>query len=277
MSRSPKSVPPAADAPTRERPAKFRYWTTREVKLLREAWPRGGMQAAVEVLDRTPTAIYTKVNALGIRCDISGSQLSAAKRRKYEPTPEIDEAIRRVYQGAPKSGAVNELAAELELPRWWISKRARDLGLVVPRFGARRWSPEEDQLLEETFGYSPTHARRLFAAAGFKRTTSAIALRRKRKGLSSRTHQGIYTARRLAGFLGVDGSTVTLWIEQGILEAWQRGTERTPQQGGDGWFIARGSVRTFCRDHPERIDLRKVDRLWFLELAFGPPGGGDRS
>ncbi len=264
---SGRSLPPAAGAPTIDRPAPWRYWTTREVATLREVWPRG-LEAALEVLPRrTPSAIYTKAHALGIKGDRRA--IGATRRRKYTETPEIDAAITVVYQAVPKSGAVNELAARLELPRWWVSKRARALGLTVPRFKMPDWTQAEDDLVLETWQYVPSHARRLFAAAGYKRSATAIVNRRKRLGLRAREREDVYTASRVAKMLGVDPSTVTTWIEKGLLDAWHRGTARTPQQGGDGYYIAPSALRGFIRENPERVDLRKVDRLWFLEFAFG--------
>lgn len=269
--RSPRSLVPAPDAPTQDNPRPRRYWTNHEVETLRRVWPQG-IEAALEALPgRSPAAIYTKASALGIKAGHGDRVQGSTKRRKYIPTPEIDAAIAEVYQGKPKSGAVNELAARLELPRWWVSKRARKLGLTVPRFKEPAWSAAEDELLVETFKYSPSHARRLFAKAGFKRTAVAIVNRRKRLGLRARTRDDVYTASRVAKMLGLDPSTVTTWIEQGLIEAWLRGTKRTPQQGGDGYYIAPGTLRKFIRDNPERIDLRKVDRLWFLAFAFGEP------
>ena len=270
MPASDRSIVPAPDAPTRDKPAPFKYWTNQEIATLREVWPRG-IKAALEALPgRTPSAIYTKASALKIK---AGQHAERPTRRKYIPTPEIDAAITGVYQGKPRSNMVNELAASLDLPRWWISRRARALGLTVPRFKSPGWTEEEDELLLATLKYVPTHARRLFAKAGYIRTATAIIIRRRRIGFRARQRDDVYTASRVALMLGVDPSTICNWIEEGLLDAWLRGTARTEQQGGDGWFVGPGCLRDFVRDNPNRVDLRKVDRLWFLEFAFGAPRG----
>ena len=270
MAGSDRSIVPAADAPTRDKPAPFKYWTNQEIATLREVWPRG-IEAALEALPgRTPSAIYTKASALKIKGQLGAG---SRRRRKHTPTPEIDAAIAEVYLGKPRSNMVNELAARLEMPRWWVSKRARALGLTVPRFKEPGWTEAEDELLLATLQHVPTHARRLFAKAGYIRTATAIVLRRKRIGFRARQRDDVYTAGRVALMLGMDPGTVCDWIDQGLLDAWLRGTARTERQGGDGWFVAPGSLRDFIRDNPNRVDLRKVDRLWFLEFAFGAPRG----
>lgn len=261
---------PEPDAPTRDKRAPFKYWTNHEIETLRKVWPRG-IEATLEALPgRTPAAIYGKASELKIRGHVNAG---SGRRRLHTPTPEIDAAITEVYRGKPRSNMVNELAARLERPRWWVSKRARDLGLTVPRFKEPGWTEAEDELLLATLLYVPTHARRVFAKAGYIRTTTAIVIRRRRIGFRARERDDVYTASRVAHMLGLNPSTVCNWIEDGSLDAWRRGTDRTPQQGGDGWFVAPGTLRDFIRDNPNRVDLRKVDRLWFLEFAFGAPRG----
>ena len=68
---------------------------------------------------------------------------------------------------------------------------------------------------------------------------------------------------------GVDGKTVTRWIACEDLPARRRGTARTAAQGGDEWEIERRKLRAWIRDHAQLVDLRKVDRYWFIDLAFG--------
>lgn len=107
------------------------------------------------------------------------------------------------------------------------------------------------------------------AAAGFRRSETAIVVHRRRIGLSSKDPDH-HTANDLAKCLGVDPSTVANWITRGWLPATKRGTERTPQQGGDQWWIHRSAVRRFIVDHAAVVDLRKVDRFWFIDLLAGP-------
>lgn len=78
-----------------------------------------------------------------------------------------------------------------------------------------------------------------------------------------------FTAGQLAVLLGVDGKTVTRWIKVENLPGKKRGTARTEAQGGDMWWIARKNLKTWIGSHAQLIDLRKVDRFWFIDFAFG--------
>jgi len=75
-----------------------------------------------------------------------------------------------------------------------------------------------------------------------------------------------YTASSLAEALGVDPHWVLARIHSGKLRASHRHTERTAQQGGDGWLITDEALVDFLREHPYDVDLRKVDSLWFMDL-----------
>ena len=76
--------------------------------------------------------------------------------------------------------------------------------------------------------------------------------------------------------IGVDDHCITRWIGLGYLQAKRRGTDRTPQQGGDIWYIKDRWVRDFVVDHVNEIDIRKVDKYWFVDLlAAGRAAGAD--
>ena len=51
-----------------------------------------------------------------------------------------------------------------------------------------------------------------------------------------------------------------------MLRATRRGTERTERQGGDTYWIAHKAVHAFVLTYPDEIDLRKVEKWWFLDL-----------
>ena len=63
-----------------------------------------------------------------------GRRSSLAADARWASSESIDAQIRHVYQSAPRKNAVNALAERIQRPRWWVSKRARQLGLVAPRF-----------------------------------------------------------------------------------------------------------------------------------------------
>ena len=101
-------------------------------------------------------------------------------------------------------------------------------------------------------------------AAGYTRTVTGIHLKLKRMRFK---HAGnFYCAYSLAQALGIDPHVVTRWIKSGHLKAKLRSTSRTPQQNGDSYLIHEKDVRQFVLQCPTEIDLRKVNRLWFLDL-----------
>ena len=113
---------------------------------------------------------------------------------------------------------------------------------------------------------------RILRKAGYVRSATAVHVKRKRLKLGvaeERRAAGLYSAHELAELLGVDPKTVTRWIAQEGLPARRRGTARTARQGADEWEIPITKLGPWIRDHAQLLDLRKVDRFWFIDLAFG--------
>lgn len=257
------SVRAALDADAARAEAPRRPWTGREEMILKRVYPAGGLQAAREALpDRSVSAIYQRAGVLQLR---SPHKRTGVPRQRYQTSEFIDAAIRRAYQVTPDKGTVARLAQTLMRPRWWVSKRATKLGLVVPRFKESPWTPAELDIVQAHAHRSPATLRRTLQRHGFTRTETAIVVKLKRLG-ADRTDPDHYTATGLADLMGVDVKTVTRWIETLGLVARRRGTDRTEQQGGDQWWIHRRDVRQFIIDNAAAVDLRKVDRTWFIDL-----------
>jgi hypothetical protein len=81
------------------------------------------------------------------------------------------------------------------------------------------------------------------------------------------------SAHQTAECFGVDAKTVTRWISLGLLRADRRGTERVAEQGGDMWFIREKYLRRFVLENLNQVDLRKVDKYWFVDLITGGDSG----
>lgn len=243
------------------------YWSTAEERTLREHYGTpGGPARCAELLGRSLGSVYTHARSLGLRAVRYVPARFGARRYSVEPW--IDAEIRRIYLEPPRAGAISELAGRIGRPRWWIAKRAIALGLSAPRFKELPWSAAEIELLRRLAHHIPAVIARKFRAAGFKRTATAIVVKRKRLDLDLRDPNH-YTATQLAGLMGVDAKTVTRWIKCEGLRASRRGTRRVAAQGGDMYWIARRDLRGWIARHAQLIDLRKVDRFWFLDLAFG--------
>lgn len=241
-----------------------RFWTMPEVAVLRRDYERLGPEKVRELLPhRTYMAITGKAAVLGI-----AAPAQTFSRKRWPADASIDAQIRLVYQSTPARGAINALAARLMRPRWWVSKRALTLGFTSPRFKEPAWAEDEIELLASHADKPLTTIQRVLARNGYRRTLTAIVVKRKRIGIGSRD-PNYYTAHHLARLLGVDPGTVTDWIKREGLTANHRGTKRLPQQGGDMWWISRRKLRSWIGAHAQLVDLRKVERFWFIDLMMG--------
>lgn len=243
-----------------------RFWTGREEKILRKHYPDVGVPGCLALLPgRSASSIYNHANQLGLRA-------SAARRKigndRWSVNEQIDRVIRDVYQRKPTNGDIKKLAQTVGRPRWWVSKRAQKLGLTAPRFREPEWSEAEIDIIAERAHKSPKTIRKYLANKGFERTETAIIVKLKRLGQSTgrEADPNHYTATHTAGLFGVDTKTVTRWIDKGWLKAKRRGTERTAQQGGDEWWIHRRDIRRFIIENTAAVDIRKVEKFWFVDL-----------
>lgn len=191
--------------------------------------------------------------------NFAGPRRRGGLAQKYHLTDEIRAVLLREYD----SRNVRALAARFGLPAWVVSKWAGQLG--VRRTKEPRWS-------EADLAYLRTNLSRVGwvgLAKHLGRTVVSVQLKARRLAIC-KSADG-FTQRGLAQLLGVDDHKVARWIDWGWLSAGRRSTDRVPVQGGDIVRITEAAVRRFCRDHGEEIDLRRVDRQWFMALAFGEP------
>jgi hypothetical protein len=192
---------------------------------------------------------------------------STRYKRRYVPTPAIDNAIREGYRKQRQGDrlALKAVSRQLGWSRSAVCKRGAELG--VTRAKERPWTATEDELLERFGHLAPSGIRRQLAAAGSFRSIAAIQVKLNRNRIKQNLEG--YSANGLADALGVDVHKILLWIRRGLLSAERRCTERTPSQGGDIWWISDRSVRRFILRAPEEIDLARVEKIWFLDLLTG--------
>lgn len=193
------------------------------------------------------------------------SHIEPGTRRKYSFTPAMDEEIRRAYHlyveyNSRKS--IGACARRLGLPRWMVTRRGAVLGLA--RVKEPVWSPEEVALLERWGHLTDAVIQRKLKSAGYQRSVNAIHLKLKR--LRIKGNLDGYSAYSLATAFGVDPHKITNWVRREMLRATQRGTERTERQGGDTYWITHKAVREFVLAYPDEVDVRKVEKWWFLDL-----------
>lgn len=195
-------------------------------------------------------------------------------KRKYLPTPGIDEAIRDAYQKQRQGDreALRAVSRKIGWSRNAVCKRGAELGIT--RAKEPIWSEAEEELLEQVGHLTPSGIRRQLASAGFPRSVAAIQVKLNRNRIKQNLNG--YSATSLADALGVDVHKILTWIRRGLLAAKRRGTERTQTQGGDTWWIAERSVKRFILRTPDEIDLARVEKIWFLDLLTGGKIGNRR-
>lgn len=190
--------------------------------------------------------------------------------KKYNFTAEMDDRIRRMYlndvgmRSVAYKGYVRDLASEYGMPRWRVSKRAVELGILPIQQKEPVWNDKELSILERNAHKTPANIQIHLRGAGFHRSQQGIYLKRRRMRFLKNL-QG-QSCRSVAQCFGVDDHVVTRWIKKGWLKAKKRGTERTEAQGGDHWFIKNKWIRDFIIDSVAVIDMRKVDKYWLIDL-----------
>jgi hypothetical protein len=186
--------------------------------------------------------------------------------RQYPPiTPELHQEIKRLYQRKKNnSGEVRDFARKHGLPRWKISQYAVVNGFIPKSKKEPNWSPQELSILERNAMHCTEVIQRNLKKHGFSRSLGGITLKRKRLRLISNLEG--QSSRSAAMCLGEDDHFITDMIRKGYLKASRREQKRTPQQGGNYWYIKDKDLKNFIINYPEFIDLRKVDKFWFISL-----------
>jgi hypothetical protein len=184
--------------------------------------------------------------------------------RKHVWRPEYDEYLKKHYYGGLKRRfqVLNRMIRETGLPRWYIKKRAAQLGLTMHQ-DKRPWTAGEEEIIQRLIGKNSafTIANRL------KRTETSVVLKIKRMGLSRRVRNG-YTMRDVELCLGEDHRKIQQWVGNGWLTDRLQGTHRHGGNGRDIHRFQEKDILEFLRRHPEEINLGKVDAIWFLDLVL---------
>ena len=148
---------------------------------------------------------------------------------------------------------ITELQQVLGVPRSMIHKWAYELG-VTRRF-ARRWN-------EKDLAYLEKHAmtqRIEKTAKHLGRSKNAVQI--KMWELRLAVSDG-YTLEDIEHGMGCSHTTAIAWVKRGWLKGTRRAFDATT------WNFSDDQIRAFFRSHPEEIDLRRVDKLWFLDVCL---------
>ena len=195
-------------------------------------------------------------------------QCRAERRRsarlKYVWRPEFDEHLKAHYYGGVnrRFRVLNRMIRLTGLPRWYIKRKAARLGLTM-HLDRRPWTAAEVDLLERLVGSvsTATIAKRL------RRPQVSVVNKLKRLHISRRVREG-YTVRDLELCLGENHHKIGRWIASGWLRDQVQGTRRHDGNGKDIHRIRDKDILDFIRNHPQEINLGKVDQTWFLDLVL---------
>ena len=121
----------------------------------------------------------------------------------------------------------------------------------------RHWAAKEVAYLHEWYGRTSDE----HIAEHLGRPVLGVRLKAKRLKIHKRD-VGL-TARSAAQIFGVDATTLSAWIDQGLLRAsraYKCGVHRTR-------LISYEAVEDFIRDHGQYIEMDKMPESWYRDLA----------
>lgn len=140
-------------------------------------------------------------------------------------------------------------------------------GCVPVRIKTPEWTEAEDAILEEAAHLLPKQIQRYLKRAGYARSIRAIVSRRHRHGWTTQDPDWV-TAHDLAKALGIDTHVPLRWIAQGLLKPRRRETVKgTVSQFH---WLHRRDIRRFIVEHVARVDIRKADKFWLVDLLARP-------
>lgn len=234
-------------------------WKTTEDAFLRKHYNEQGAKFCSEKLaGRTKSAVHARARVIGIQTPRSLMMANVPQQ--------IDDAIRRAYNGERPHGFSKACADRLGVKPRWVSERAVALGLVAGRSGSH-WSEAELAFIEANPMMPPAQVAKSMRRRGWHRTPTAVAFQRLH-GKVSTEDPAFFSGAGLAMAMGVDQKTVSGWIRKGLLIAKPRGTQRTDAQGGDTFIIHERDVARFVVENPGSINLAKLEpnKAWFIDL-----------
>lgn len=204
-------------------------------------------------------------------CPICRSLKRRKRRSPLNPpwTEAEDQAVRDAY-ATYHSKQIGAKLRELfpTRPRWSIKRRAIQIGASTVRTKDPPWSAEEIAYLTEIVWMSPERIWLKFKERGFKRTITAITIRINRQRV--RQHIDGVTAQGLAKLLNIDVHAVLRWIERGWLPKERAGLSSEAGNHHNRHHLTTAAIRKFLYEHPEVIELGKLERvgskMWFLEM-----------
>lgn len=233
-------------------------WTFEENEIVRINYPKGGAVLCLKYLPgRTHDAVKFKAKTLRVKAPTCIRE----HRGKWDSNETIDAEIRKVYSSAPTKNSVRDLASRIFRPRWWVARRAAQLGVSV-LLREPAWSEAEIMILDFHVHSSIAKIQKALSKAGYSRSRASIMSKRVKLELISRNEPGVYNSAQLAEFMGVHPTTViNKWIKKGMLRA---------KFDGNVYRIRDPDIRDFIINFTAQFDIRRVDKFWFVDVLARP-------
>ncbi|TXG99988.1 MAG: DNA-binding protein [Nevskiaceae bacterium] len=189
---------------------------------------------------------------------LPAAQAATRPQAAWKSDEATDQLIRAAYLDGAR-GAVSELAAKLGIEPWRISKRAGELKIAAVRLKDVVWSSQELAIVEDLAELGEAAVLRELRQRGFERSPAAVS-NMVEEFLWRQERSDAWSARALADLMGVDPHVVLRWIERGGLKA---------RQVGGQWEITRKALKAWIVDHPQAVNIKKVNQIWFIDMLGG--------
>lgn len=231
-------------------------WTHSQLALLKH-YPEKGGQWVTNKCNEVPGAPHRTVAAVRRKARKLGY---FAQAESMPTTDHIDAAVRRAYQsGAP--GAAARCAKACNRPMWWVVKRAKDLKLRPLR--GRIFNPTEAACIEANAHLPPSEIQVKLKRLGYARSAQSIRLYITKNGIQPDRDKPL-DAKQTAELFGVEVETLLRHVRSGRLIA-RRAGEGGPSSPSV-YLIEPKEIARFVIMHPQMIDLRKVEPVWFIDM-----------
>ncbi len=233
--------------------ARSYFWTTTEISALRRLVETdcNWTEVACALPGRSEVAVYQKA------CEL-GYTRPWVKSASVDYTM-IDKTLQERVAGHKSTGVIKQIASELKVPAWQVSRRAGQLGLSRGRLKENNWTEAEIDILDAHGDTGVAAVLRKLKSCGFERSFGSISVMMKRRQIERLGHLSL-SARAVAEMMGVDGKTVVRWIEAVDLKA---------KFDSGVWQIAQKDLKKWLLSHPTSFDLKKVRQDWFMSLMRG--------
>lgn len=187
----------------------------------------------------------------------------------------IDPMLRKVYT-AQQRGGLTALAIDTGIEKWVLSHRAMRLNLPKLIMKGPLFSPAETQFIINHYPMPQRKIQQALVAAGFPArprasiNTHISTLRQAGRLLDRATaleDNDCYNVGQVAELIGTARSTVTSWIDRGLLKA-----DRTAPAGDrclSTIAIPRRALREFMMTYPAHWSSRRCDHYWLVDLLAG--------